>query len=239
MRRVSSPQRIHRLGFVALIATVVASIAYFANPDKNGGVPRPIAVATPDRIAASKSVLIVVDVQKDFWIPEVSGSSPDFPANVSHVLTVCRAAGVPVLHVRTAFDPSQQNFPDKFQQTHDELRLCDPGTTGHEPLPCAVAMRNERVFEKANFDPFSLDDFRQAVAETGAENVFICGLYTDVCVLSTAMSAFNSGYRVTVIEDSCASTPAMHEFVIQRFGDFVFESLGHLEFASRIADTAS
>jgi len=224
---------------VALVTAVLLSVTYFANSDREPEKPVSETNATPQRIAANESILIVVDVQQDFWIPEVSGSSPDFPSNLSNLLAVCRSAGIPVLHVRTAYDPQQQNFPDKFQQTHDELRLCDPGTSGYEPLACAVARAEERVFEKGNFDPFSLDTFRTAVADSGAKNVYVCGLYTDVCVLSTALSAFNSGYRVTLIEDCCASTPATHEFVIQRFQNFIFATLGHEEFGQRIAGTSS
>lgn len=239
MRRSASPQRVHRLGFVALIIAVLFSVIYFSNSRRD--VQKPVSNSTPapQKIAASQSILIVVDVQRDFWIPEVSGSRPDFTANLESLLAVCRASDVPILHVRTAFDPRQKNFPAAFQKTHDELRLCDPGTRGFEPLPCAVALQQEPVFEKGNFDPFSLDRFRAAVADSGAKNVYICGLYTDVCVLSTALSAFNSGYRVTLIEDCCASTPATHEFVIQRFRNFIFDTLGHEEFARRIVRRSS
>lgn len=234
MRSISTPRPFHRIGLVTVIAVISICVIYFSKSSDNGAHSGSRSPKSPVAISATDSVLIVVDVQKDFWIPEVSGSSPGFESNVKDVLASCRKSGVPILHVRTSYDQNIENFPTKFQQTHDELRLCDPGTEGYEPLDCAVALTDELVFEKGNFDPFSIPEFSTAVEETHARHIYICGMYTDVCVLSTAMTAFNKGYRVTVIEDCCASTPAMHEFVIQRFNDFIFETLKREQFEQRL-----
>jgi len=44
------------------------------------------------------------------------------------------------------------------------------------------------------------------LTENGIKTVDICGINTDVCVQYTALSLFQSGFRVRVIADACGST---------------------------------
>lgn len=46
---------------------------------------------------------------------------------------------------------------------------------------------------------------REFISETGRENVWMCGLDTESCVLATSFSVFESGLTPWIITDACAS----------------------------------
>ena len=46
----------------------------------------------------------------------------------------------------------------------------------------------------------------------GIDNLFVCGVITEVCVNTTVREANDRGYRCVVLSDSCASCfPHFHE----------------------------
>lgn len=66
----------------------------------------------------------------------------------------------------------------------------------------------ERVFDKkALLDPFLVPEFTAYLKEQGFEHLVLAGLFSDVCIDSTARTAFQKGLRVTVVEDC---TTALH-----------------------------
>lgn len=169
-----------------------------------------------------RSALIVIDVQNDFWIPEVASSNPHFEERLAELLAACRSLHVPIIHVRTQYDEHLDNWPTAFLATHRQSKLCLTGTNGEQALTCALEIEGEKLFSKGNFDAFSNREFSQYLENSGIQQIYVCGLYTDVCVLSTSLSAFNRGLHVTLISDCCASMPSTHEFVMGRYADFIF-----------------
>lgn len=178
------------------------------------------AAARPE--AVSHAALVVIDVRNDFWIPEVASSAPAFQDRLRELLADCRRHGLPVIHVRTRYDENLSNWPQRFLSTHREAQLCLEGLTGEHPLSCARELEHEEIFIKGNFDAFSNEQFAGYLQESGIQKLYLCGLYTDVCILSTGMPAFNRGFHVTLVSDCCASTRATHKFVIERYTDFMF-----------------
>lgn len=152
----------------------------------------------------------------------MASSHPNFESNVSSLLSQSRKSQIPVLHIRTQYDANLTNWPKEFQSVHDSLKLCLTGTEGEQPLDCAVELQTEQIFVKANFDAFSNAEFDTTLKQLGIEKIYVCGLYTDACVLSTGLSAFNKGYKVTIVPDCCATVTAPHEFGIGRYSDFIF-----------------
>jgi nicotinamidase-related amidase len=172
--------------------------------------------------SVSHSALVVIDVQNDFWIPEVASSSPGFEDRLVKLLADSRRHGLPIIHVRTRYDGNLSNWPPQFLSTHRQSQLCLEGSAGERPLSCARELDDEEIFIKGNFAAFSNEQFAGYLQELGIQKLYLCGLYTDVCILSTGMSACNRGFHVTLVSDCCASTRATHEFVIGRYTDFMF-----------------
>nr|XP_001389296.2 isochorismatase family hydrolase [Aspergillus niger CBS 513.88] len=131
-----------------------------------------------------KSALVVIDFQNDF----ISGNPSPAMAGV-------------VNNVPRAVDFARANNRPKPEK-------CVEGTWGAEFGPGVKVQPGERVFDKkALLDPFLVPEFTAYLEEQGFEHLVLAGLFSDVCIDSTARTAFQKGLRVTVVEDC---TTALH-----------------------------
>jgi nicotinamidase-related amidase len=163
------------------------------------------------------TALVVVDVQNDFCTGPLAASRyPGDPAALQAVLAgtvsaveAARTHGTEVVYVRFVGDPVHQGPAWRHR---DEARgkppKCLEGTWGAEfPEPLRPAP-GERVFTKrACFDAFLSDGFERHLADRHVGHLALAGLFTDVCVDSTARTAFQNGFHVTVLSDC---TVALH-----------------------------
>lgn len=46
---------------------------------------------------------------------------------------------------------------------------------------------------------------KEFIKENNITNVYLCGIYTDVCIIKTAMDLFDNNIKTFVIEDACNS----------------------------------
>lgn len=88
--------------------------------------------------------------------------------------------------------------------TRDEL---GDGPLGLHPelVPYAAT---DRVFDKATHDAFDDEAFTRHVAGLAPSALVLSGVETDVCVLATAMSAVDLGYRTVIAVDAVTSSVA-------------------------------
>ena len=80
----------------------------------------------------------------------------------------------------------------------------------------------ENVYDKLTHDAFDSADFAARIHGEAPGALILSGVETDVCVLATAMSAVDLGYRTVIATDAVASsTPASHaatmEHIYPRF----------------------
>jgi nicotinamidase-related amidase len=165
----------------------------------------------------SGTVLVVVDVQNDFCVgplaesryPGEPAALRDVVANTARAVEAARARGVEVVFVRFVGDPALQG---QAWRRRDARRgsppKCLEGTWGAEFTEPLQPAAGERVFTKpACFDAFLADGFGAHLAARGAGHLVLAGLFTDVCVDSTARTAFQKGFHLTVLGDC---TTALH-----------------------------
>ncbi len=82
-----------------------------------------------------------------------------------------------------------------------------------EILPLA---RPENVFDKLTHDAFDSESFYARIAAEEPSALILSGIETDVCVLATAMSAVDLGYRTVIATDAVASSmPSSHAATIE------------------------
>jgi nicotinamidase-related amidase len=68
---------------------------------------------------------------------------------------------------------------------------------------------------KSTYSVFGAPELR---AELDRDELVLCGVETDCCVLATALEAIDHGVSVTVVEDAVASpSPAGHEGALALF----------------------
>jgi nicotinamidase-related amidase len=142
----------------------------------------------------TRKVLLAVDLQRDFMTPETA----HLPARVEAL-----SEGYGRV-VATRF----VNHPDSLWVTEVGCEKCMPGTPGVELVfrpraPLTVVDKEGYGLLGSALRP-ALGALAAAGVERGDE-VDICGLDTDACVLKTALDLFDLGYRPRILIDACAS----------------------------------
>mgnify|MGYP001822498584 FL=1 len=153
-------------------------------------------------------VLLLIDVQQDFWTEKAVSAFPDFPDNVARLLSVCRSEGLEIVHLRARYKPDMSDWMGLYK-----LRgriPCVEGTPGAETLPFALEKPGETVIIKQTFDGFLTAELLPYLRRSGKRFVLTAGLITSVCVLLTAASAAQRGVLVAVVVDCCAAAAIGH-----------------------------
>ncbi|KMS84863.1 hypothetical protein ACZ91_45825 [Streptomyces regensis] len=127
-----------------------------------------------------------------------------------------REHGVEVIFVRFVGDPEHQGAAWRLRdRTLGKRPKCLEGSWGAEFHAVAPAP-GERVFTKrACFDAFLGDGFAEHLAARGVRHLVLAGLYADVCVDSTARTAFQKGFHVTVLTDCTAALHLPYDAVLR------------------------
>lgn len=110
---------------------------------------------------------------------------------------------------------------------HPENRLFPPhnlaGTKGRElygGLKPLYEENQEKVYwiDKRHYSAFSGTDLDIRLRERGINEVHLIGVCTDICVLHTAIDAYNLGYKIVIHKDGVASfDPVGHEWALGHF----------------------
>lgn len=139
--------------------------------------------------------------------------------NAARVLEAARHAGLFVVHVRLAFDPTYQlrtNRNPRFDAYENEqaMRRNSPEA---EIVDLLAPEDEEPVVDKTAVDPFVGTPLLPVLAGAGIRNVILGGVATNLVVESAARHGCDAGLAVTVVEDMCASVSAeFHEFSITK-----------------------
>jgi nicotinamidase-related amidase/isocitrate/isopropylmalate dehydrogenase len=165
------------------------------------------------RSTGKRTALLVMDLQNDFCSPDgVRAGYRDLsrmiaPAErIPVVIEFARRRGIEVIFVQFIGDEKYQkpNWKDRDLAAQKQPKCCE-NSWGAEfynvsPQP------GERVFRKyAHFDAFLSPDFEAYLREQQLEHLVFVGFYSDVCLDSTARTAFQKGYYLTVIADCTTS----------------------------------
>ena len=155
--------------------------------------------------------LIVVDMQNDF-IDGALGTA-EAVAIVDAVVEKIRTFDGRVVFTR---DTHPENYPDTQEGRRLPVTHCVRGTAGWALAPRMEAARKPDmpVFDKPTFGSVALGEYLQAEnAREPIEEIELCGLCTDICVISNALliKAFLPETPIAVDARCCAGvTPDSH-----------------------------
>jgi nicotinamidase-related amidase len=118
---------------------------------------------------------------------------------------------------------------DQADQHHPETKLFPPhnlrGTSGRdlfgslkEVYEINSHLENVGFMDKTRYSAFAGTDLEIKLRERGITEVHLVGVCTDICVLHTAVDAYNKGFKIVVYKDAVASfNQAGHEWALGHF----------------------
>lgn len=154
-----------------------------------------------------KKVLLVIDMQNDF----VTGSlgTPEAVAIVPAVqqkIAAYRSEGQPVLFTR---DTHSADYLNTQEGKRLPVAHCISGTPGHEIIP-QLETGNDVVFDKPSFGSLELAAYLAATYPT-ADQFELCGLCSDICVVSNALILKAKFPETTVCVDAACCAGVSQE----------------------------
>ena len=146
--------------------------------------------------------LLVVDMQNYFLNPEEHAFVPSAPTilpNVLKLMEVCTAYGMPVILTRHLNNKSDAGLMGI--RWHDVIREEDPLSEIHEDIE---KIGGEEL-RKSQFDAFHNTTLEKRLKAAGVKQIIITGVMTNMCVETTARSAFVKGFEAIIPVDATAA----------------------------------
>ncbi|MEM7541159.1 MAG: isochorismatase family cysteine hydrolase [Pseudomonadota bacterium] len=191
-----------------------------------------------------KSALVVVDVQTCFTAPSqaydeaaAAGDVGAFFSRVNEIvipklqdlLAAYRAAKLPIYFTEMgSLRADGSDLPSALREAN-RLSIEASGNAVIPPLDqessrtdARIAPReDEIVFRKTTTGTLASTPLGQNLRALGCEHVAVAGIVTDCCVAQTSRELSDQDFRVTVVEDGCASyVPAHHRAILEIFQNF-------------------
>lgn len=146
--------------------------------------------------------LLIVDVQNGFITKDTKHVVPA----IRDLAAKWKQAGGATVYSRYF------NYPGSpFERLMNWRQLYSPPDTDIVQELAHDAQRST-VVDKETYSAFT-DDLVSLIRQQGWTNIVVCGIDTDLCVLTTVFDAFDSGVTPWVVTDCSASTggPAVHD----------------------------
>ena len=155
-----------------------------------------------------KSALVVIDMQRDFLEDGAPVQADGGLAIIDHINTLIaatREAGLPVIftHEVHRSDGADYGIELEFDPRH-----CEEGTTGADLHPDLDIIDADYHIKKRRYDAFVGTDMDLLLRSLKVENLYFCGVDTDICVLGSVVSARNHDYRCALVPEACAGSSA-------------------------------
>ena len=153
-------------------------------------------------------ILIVVDMQNDF-IDGALGTKEAclIVPNVIEKIKEYENNNDLIVYTK---DTHYENYLETMEGINLPVEHCIKGTTGHD-IPKEVLRENNIIFEKLTFGSKELIEFLKGKT---FDEVELCGLCTDICVISNALliKAYFPEIKVKIDSKCCAGvTVKSHE----------------------------
>lgn len=141
-----------------------------------------------------KKALIVIDIQKDYF---ENGKFPLWNTentlnNVEKAIEKANTNNIPVILIQHVAEAGSIFFNE--------------GTEGAEIHPRILkAAQNAKKVVKRFADSFHQTNLEEVLSKLGAEEILICGMMTQNCVVFTAISKAAEKYSVKILSDCCTT----------------------------------
>ena len=109
------------------------------------------------------------------------------------------------------------------------------GTGGDQPIDELKMEPSDLFLAKRRMSAFHKTDLDQTLRTWGVHTVVVCGIVTNVCVLLTAMDAFQNDFRSVVVSDASACyKKEIHEATLKLYENLIIYPLVRVMTGSEI-----
>jgi len=172
--------------------------------------PLPAPADLPENTArwitdASRSVLLIHDMQRFFVRPLPEDTRHQLIRNVARLRDRCRTVGVPVAYTAQpgGMTDEQRGLLKDFWGPGMQVDPVD-----REVVAPLSPDQTDWFFTKWRYSAFFRSDLLSRMREHGRDQLIICGLYAHVGVLMTAVEAFTNDIQTFIVGDAIADFSA-------------------------------
>ena len=146
------------------------------------------------------SALVLIDLQRDLCeaprrVAKVNQALP----SILTLIDLIHASGGLVVYSYFALAPDDPQF-ERFGD-----RYCIEGTPGADLIDVLLPLRGPTL-RKTKHSVFFETDLDEMLRARGVKQVFLAGLQTQICVLTSAADASFRGYEPVVVQECVIST---------------------------------
>jgi len=160
-------------------------------------------------VSNKKYALAIIDMQKDFVLPDspccISGTHSIVP-NVERVLAYFRKKNLPVFHIVREYREDGSDIEKfRFKEFVNGKKCAVPNTVGCEIIKELKPVDGEYRIVKNRFSGFMNTELDLILRRLGITDLVVTGTQYPNCVRATVFDAIALGYDVTVITDATSA----------------------------------
>jgi nicotinamidase-related amidase len=153
--------------------------------------------------AHTVDALVVVDMQVDYFNDgELERCREDLVAACNSLMERARAAGAPVIEVRTEHKPDRSTWALNMRE--DDSGMVIEGTPGAEPVR-GLRTDGSITVIKTRDSSFFRTELEDLLRSRGIESIALAGVSTESCIATTAADAYARDLRVVLVDEAVAS----------------------------------
>jgi nicotinamidase-related amidase len=138
--------------------------------------------------------------------------------NIMRLLEAFRSRGGEVIHVTVgATKADYSDAPPHMKKLFRSLGNTK-GSPDHEIIEELAPREGEAVINKTSIGAFASTGLDHLLRSLEKDQLYMAGVSTNMCVETTAREAADRGYKVSIIENACATTHKnLHDATITNF----------------------
>ncbi len=162
-----------------------------------------------------RPALVVIDVQNDY----LSANRLEPPREalcgaIARLLSTFREAQLPIFHVWTTIRPEGRQMP---HWRSSGVSRCVAGSVGHATPDRLRPLASEQIVEKQYYSAFEDNSLESRLRSTGVDTVVLTGVYLRACVRTTAIDAYQRGFKVWIGEEAVGDDDPVHGAITRMY----------------------
>jgi nicotinamidase-related amidase len=164
-----------------------------------------------------RCAFLAMDFQHDILAVTPQYREKHLLETVTRVLDAARHTSATIVYITVSFRDDYADAPAhsplfQAEKVRGVMKVGSPGAAICEEL---TPQTGDLVINKHGVDPFNSTHLANVLRARDVETLVLMGVWTNYVVEATARTGADSGYRIIVVTDGCASdTEDHHQFFI-------------------------